>query len=312
MTRATAIHTGCAGILSCCLVQVPRLTVVSLKELAIRVTRLQQEGKLVIPRAVAWAATTWEAVARVGKRFSALLRGGPQPLATAADGNSTTKGTTAANIQLTSSMSSSGDAVTSISQSCLVMSDEYSTVMRPFNAMEGAIVEPTNSIYPAAVETRADQLGCMKQQCIKCLGDFEKRLVATGAPTPIVDKVMRDLRSCDAKWFDSTQQLVAPGRIYYITRVTGSDPEVEVSDHSASLDGLDANKAVTPEPGKDATLITVAPGGRSQRQYRSQHVTPAALTNMILSGKMLSDHMLEEYRKCILAVRDEATPRSTG
>ena len=60
--------------------------------------------------------------------------------------------------------------------------------------------------------------------------------------------------------------------------------------------------------GTSTTTITVGRPGAQQRRYTIRRVAPSALRHIQLSPTLLSDHMVDEYRQCMVALRAPDAP----
>lgn len=161
-------------------------------------------------------------------------------------------------------------------------SDSHSAAMQPLEPLEAAAADAAHPLHRAAIATSSAQETA-------AVGDnsFASRLEATGIAEPVRRAVLRLVASTRPVWVDPSQDLVAPGCLWLVSRVaTGSTP--------AAQDASDRQPAVGP-----STMVTVGASGASQRQYAIRHVAPVVLRRIVISPTMLTDHMVGEYRACL-------------
>lgn len=178
---------------------------------------------------------------------------------------------------------------------------------------------------------------------------FEERLKQTAVPEPLIRRVLALLSQLGMAWFDPDQQLVPPGRIYYVQRQAGLPAQPQASSAAAAepaaaaaVNGAPASgrptapiSSTSTTAGGNVTIgssdknvtsaslgpangngtgrsydVTISPGtGGPQLQYNIRRVSPAVLHGMVLSPFMVSDHMIGEYRRCMAAVSPATTSR---
>jgi hypothetical protein len=179
--------------------------------------------------------------------------------------------------------------------------------------MERASEAPGHAMHAAARATAAEQDAAQT-------ASFEERLRLTGVPEPVVRRVMASLRSAGgATWADPSQELVAPGRIYYVRQLPPEPPptpppqfeELASSKAGGGSGGGAADVRGEPAGGGGAGAgVGVSGGGRATlitvdatRRYTVQRISPSELRRMIVSESMVTDHTVTQYRRGILAVR---------
>lgn len=299
--------------------QVPRLTINSLKQLSEQVQRMQAAQTDEAAPAAAGGFCSWwpcgrrRPADRMTERAPLIQPGAAVPPDEIA-------------------------AQPSQSQSGLQMSDDFSSAMQPMAQMEHAAATPGDSLHTAAQQTVTEQKEAESL-------DFATRLRATGVPEPVVRRVMETLKTAGVAWTHPSQELVAPGRIYYLQRL---QPPASAGSGAASQSGA-AGEAATGEaggalpssgsttshimlgmpasaPGQAKKVVTTTleesqtPGvGRATlitvddaRRYTVQRISPALLRSMILSETMVTDHVVINYRQGILSVRGRGGSGTSG
>lgn len=118
------------------------------------------------------------------------------------------------------------------------LSTDYSTMMQPLKQVE----EPKSGpMLKARAKTEAVQSSSTVSApaALSLTGGvgsgsgkatFETRLRAAAIPEAVVQLVLRKVGSLQRLWYDSSQQLVVPGCIYYIRRLPASKAAAEAAD----------------------------------------------------------------------------------
>ena len=177
------------------------------------------------------------------------------------------------------------------------LSDEYSTVMQPLRPVEEASGQPGAPLHAASALTAAAQQAALAGHL-----DMEARIRAAAVSEPIVRKVMAVMQRSEVPWFEPGQVLVPPGRLIFVDRAeaelavaTGSPAAAPATPAATTGVGVavSADEGARVSGGGRAVMLTVGEAGPSQLRYRLVRVTPAVFNSMVLSKTMLSDHVID-------------------
>lgn len=138
--------------------------------------------------------------------------------------------------------------------------------------------------------------------------DFAAHLRAAAVPEPIVQRVL-DLTGTN--WYDPSQILVPPGRIFYVARTSVVPVAAAGASRATGTTGGSATDGAAVACTITLTIDQAETLGTALR-YRIRRVTPAQLRRIIMSPTMVTDHALGEYRAKLADLRQRRLAAGAG